>query len=545
MGLLFAAQFMISNNSHGHTKDNISLFDKDGKRHKLQEWVRRQEVAGGHSNIPQHTVGATGDGAVASGGTSQELPLSHGVPKPPEIDGTRRKSDFKLTDLHGLDDDSFIAKFKNSLDDIFIYNIQDIQDTIKTYDMEVLGSLRKVLCEDVSVKFPQYQNRRTVNRQHKHTLLPDIGILGHCITKNTQMKELDKIFHQMTNDKTSQNDDTEDLHVDISDGPTPENTSNQELVDVVKSLVTTVNGMRKQLEESERARKEDIQKLTQDNVELRNILTQITNEQNSEMWRKFRLSDLPQNNGRTVVVGSSIVRDISESQLNNTTVIVKHGGLIKDIKHRVAQLPGDKCLNMCLVAGGNDCSGSPDPITVVESYKELITAAKEKAIYVKVSSICPRSDETVNETIQSVNAGLVSLCADEDVTFVDNTTSFFLADKTINDGYIMYDGVHLTRSGTNKLAKNLGLSMKDSSKGVCVYHKNLKNQSTKNTEQMNNYDHNHNDDDTHADTEQFGHTFWNKAQQKAVRPQAPTRKPQQTTHFRPNMNNNNNNNNRQ
>ncbi len=172
----------------------------------------------------------------------------------------------------------------------------------------------------------------------------------------------------------------------------------------------------------------------------------------------------------------------------------------------------------------------------MESYKELITAAKEKAIYVKVSSICPRSDETVN-------AGLVSLCADEDVTFVDNTTSFFLADKTINDGYIMYDGVHLTRSGTNKLAKNLGLSMKDSSKGVCVYHKNLKNQSTKNTEQMNNYDHNHNDDDTHADTEQFGHTFWNKAQQKAVRPQAPTRKPQQTTHFRPNMNNNNNNNN--
>ena len=74
--------------------------------------------------------------------------------------------------------------------------------------------------------------------------------------------------------------------------------------------------------------------------------------------------------------------------------------------------------------------------------------------------------DNVKGTIDAVNAGLQGLCEDEDVSFVNNDPSFHLADGSINDGYIMKDGVHLTYNAVNKLARNLNLRPVDAEKGV-------------------------------------------------------------------------------
>ena len=55
----------------------------------------------------------------------------------------------------------------------------------------------------------------------------------------------------------------------------------------------------------------------------------------------------------------------------------------------------------------------------------------------------------------------------EDVNFVDVTSSFRFADGSINDGYILSDGVHITRSAMNKMAAKLDHQIKDMKQGVC------------------------------------------------------------------------------
>jgi hypothetical protein len=60
------------------------------------------------------------------------------------------------------------------------------------------------------------------------------------------------------------------------------------------------------------------------------------------------------------------------------------------------------------------------------------------------------------------------MCADkEHVTYMDNTLSFKLGDGSINDGYYLADGVHITRAAVNKLASNLKLGIIDKAEGVC------------------------------------------------------------------------------
>ena len=44
--------------------------------------------------------------------------------------------------------------------------------------------------------------------------------------------------------------------------------------------------------------------------------------------------------------------------------------------------------------------------------------------------------------------------------YINNDTSFKLADGSINDGYLLRDGLHLSKQGTNRLVRNLSLKIK-------------------------------------------------------------------------------------
>ena len=61
------------------------------------------------------------------------------------------------------------------------------------------------------------------------------------------------------------------------------------------------------------------------------------------------------------------------------------------------------------------------------------------------------------------------MCEDEDVKFVDNSTSFYLKDGSINDAYYLEDGVHLTYKATNKLAQKPG-TKSESRNEKCICH---------------------------------------------------------------------------
>jgi hypothetical protein len=207
-------------------------------------------------------------------------------------------------------------------------------------------------------------------------------------------------------------------------------------------------------------------KLTNENDLLRKSVADLTQKVNKLSWKSFRD---PQQKGH-LLIGSSIIRDVDNEKLLDTEVICKRGGTIQTIKQEMDKL-NNGYEQITVLVGGNDCDTKPhvQASDIVKSYCDLIDTATAKANLVTVSSICPRlTSDSTQETIDAVNAGLLAACSEKDsVTFIDNTPSFKLGDGTVNDGYLLADGVHITRPAMNKLAKNLKMKVRNQVEGVC------------------------------------------------------------------------------
>ena len=101
---------------------------------------------------------------------------------------------------------------------------------------------------------------------------------------------------------------------------------------------------------------------------------------------------------------------------------------------------------------------------LVQKYSDMTKEAKRLADDIRISTVIPRITDTenVSERIDAMNAGLVSMCRSENYIIINNDKFFKLRDGEINDGYFLADGTHLTKSGTNRLAKTLNLKINSS-----------------------------------------------------------------------------------
>ena len=228
---------------------------------------------------------------------------------------------------------------------------------------------------------------------------------------------------------------------------------------LITELATTVEAQSKELSSA-----------SKEMNNLRIVVADINNQLSANTWKKYRNDTKAK---PTLVVGSSLIRDISESQLDNTELTCISGGRIADAASEISQIPDSKYEHIVLVIGGNDCDPH-DPLTkkppadIVDQYRSLVQKCKQKAETVTASSICPRmSSEDIKSRIDAVNAGIQVLCDEENVNFVDNNPCFHLKDDSINDAYILSDGIHLTYRGTNKLAHNLKLMLKKGQNNFC------------------------------------------------------------------------------
>ena len=188
----------------------------------------------------------------------------------------------------------------------------------------------------------------------------------------------------------------------------------------------------------------------------------MTQSNNALHWRG--LSPVQPQNPNTLLIGSSLIRDVDKNKLFKTKCICIPGGNVSDVKDAVAKFPTtNKMSRIVLVVGGNDCEGGKNnnlthTTDILSKYEELIKCATEVSSSVVVSSVCPRSrGDAVIERIRAFNAGLKVACDELGAEFVDNDPSFHLQDGTINDGYLLLDGIHLSHAVTNKLINNLKL----------------------------------------------------------------------------------------
>ncbi len=179
-----------------------------------------------------------------------------------------------------------------------------------------------------------------------------------------------------------------------------------------------------------------------------------------------RVDVLTRGQKSAVLIADEQLRHVCASNLIDTDVRCKRGEKIAEAAWGIRDLNRGHD-QLTVLIGGNDCtSNEPSTAeTIVEKYSGLIDTAKEKARNVSLVSIPPQiPSQEVRDRIEPVKAGLSIKCKEKNVNFIDNAPMFILGDGTINDSYLETDGVHLTVAATNRLSKNLGLRLKDSSK---------------------------------------------------------------------------------
>ena len=247
----------------------------------------------------------------------------------------------------------------------------------------------------------------------------------------------------------------------------------EEMAKNITALMEMVSQMNQLLHTSNHKHKDEIQKMMEDktklekeNTDLRKNVADLNIQVNTLKWKSFRRSDKPNN----ALVGNSIIRDVSCEMLEDTEVVCSKENGIADVKKKMEDLsPGYDTITLAI--GGHACATDPSSSAdnIVNLYSSLIESAKNKCEKVTVSSIPPGlSNDTSQEKIDSINAGLLAVCNEKDsVNFIDVSPVFHLADGTVNDGYVLPDGVNITRSATNKLACKLSLKIKNKKEGVC------------------------------------------------------------------------------
>ena len=130
---------------------------------------------------------------------------------------------------------------------------------------------------------------------------------------------------------------------------------------------------------------EKIREHTQAMNEITNLrckVSELNTKLSAQSWSSFRGHSSP----RTVLLGSSIVRDISESRLLNTDVTSISGGHINDISNALDKKPSDEKYDRAiLVVGGNDCdprdATNTSPSTIVDNYRRLVKQTKTKGLF--------------------------------------------------------------------------------------------------------------------------------------------------------------------
>jgi hypothetical protein len=173
------------------------------------------------------------------------------------------------------------------------------------------------------------------------------------------------------------------------------------------------------------------------------------------------------------VVGSSMLREIRDTDVSNATIKSIGGACIQEIREEIKSLDITP-KNIITYVGGNDLDNAQNSVVdVVSDYSLLIAEMHEKLPDTKViiSGLAPRfKDNIIKNKVKEFNTRMAAWSQENDVEFIDNEVPFELRTGEVDSSaYIMkgsMPGIHLTRDGTIRLLKNFkkcipGLSLKD------------------------------------------------------------------------------------
>ena len=175
-----------------------------------------------------------------------------------------------------------------------------------------------------------------------------------------------------------------------------------------------------------------------------------------------------ENNDDFYIVGSSLLREVRENDIQNGTVKCIRGGKIDDMKKDIDEIQGSP-KNIVTQIGGNDLEDENTTVEELTSqYEVLITEAKKKFpnSNIIISGLPPRfNKDTTRKKVKDFNESMKTWSNQNKITFVNNESLFEFKNGDVDlDSYVMSGDmpvIHLNRKGTNKLLDNLQKNIPD------------------------------------------------------------------------------------
>ena len=157
---------------------------------------------------------------------------------------------------------------------------------------------------------------------------------------------------------------------------------------------------------------------------------------------------------RTLLIGSSIIKDVSPRGLKDTDVRSHSGARINNIRHHIANTDLTPYSRIVFQVCGNDYSSRQSLYEIQEDYCALIQETREKTNWkaeIFVSGLPPRSDVHV----QPVNILLRDICTVRNATFISQSRYFVDDYGEVDISLYKKYHLHLNNRGTVRLLVNM------------------------------------------------------------------------------------------
>jgi SMC interacting uncharacterized protein involved in chromosome segregation len=188
--------------------------------------------------------------------------------------------------------------------------------------------------------------------------------------------------------------------------------------------------------------KTECENLKKDNAALKTQVSSLSQQLSQRVWQGFTNND----DQMSLLIGDSLIKDIDEDKLVKTQVTSLPGAKLTDVmKHLQDNDRTYSSITCCI--GTNDCAcdlfaGEE----VSETLKNVVEVAKSKVNDpkdVRIVSVPPRTDsDDYQENVDVLNTCLSAIASDGGVSFINNDPTFKLNDGSVNDGYLLGDGLH-------------------------------------------------------------------------------------------------------
>ena len=162
---------------------------------------------------------------------------------------------------------------------------------------------------------------------------------------------------------------------------------------------------------------------------------------------------------KTLIIGDSLIRDISERGLNNVIVKCLPGARIKDVRREVVRtchhMRGLK--NVILHVGTNNCVSLKRLERAESDYRRLLRYLGEALprVTVAVSTVCPRTDiPDYQVRVNQLNRTIREIASEEGCVVIDNDNNFKMKDDSADPSCLDKSGLYLTQAGTVRLLRN-------------------------------------------------------------------------------------------